>query len=61
MDIEIKTSVARVGELGTEWVTIIINQDDLIELAKVKALENVDPQDYNKAECEAIYSVQTTR
>ena len=59
MEIEIKTSVTIRGNNGVDWVTVRINQNDLIELAKKKALENVMSEYYDKAECDEIYEVLT--
>lgn len=58
MVIEIKTTVARKGNNGIEWVTIVITESDLIELAKSKALEGVDKQEFDKADCDLIEGVQ---
>jgi hypothetical protein len=59
MEIEIKTSVTIKGKNGVDWVTVTINQNDIIELAKRKALENVMEEYYDKAECDEIDEVRT--
>ncbi len=59
MNIEIKTSVTVRGSYGTDWITVKITEEDLIELAKKKALESVDPSWYSEAECDEIDSVST--
>ena len=59
MDIEIKTSVTVRGNYGVDWITVKITEEDLIELAKRKALESVDSSWYSEAECDEIDSVST--
>lgn len=59
MEIEIKTSVTVRGSYGVDWKTVVITENDLIELAKKKALESVDASWYDTAECEEIDSVVT--
>ena len=60
MEITIKTSVTVRGNYGVDWITVVINENDLIELAKKKALESVDPSWYDTAECEEIDQIKTT-
>ena len=59
MEIEIKTSVTVRGNYGVDWVTVIITNDDLIELAKKKALESVDSSWYDTAECDELDEFKT--
>jgi hypothetical protein len=59
MNIEIKTGVTVRGDNGVDWIQVIITENDLIELAKKKALESVDSSWYNEAECDEIDSVST--
>jgi len=56
MKIEIKTSVTVRNVFGVDWITVTITEEDLIELAKKKALE----RGFSEAECEEIDSVSTT-
>jgi hypothetical protein len=60
MKVEIKTSVTVRGSYGTDWITVQINEEDLIELAKKKALESVDSSWYDSAECDEIDSIITS-
>lgn len=60
MNVEIKATVTVRGNYGVDWITIEITEDDLIELAKNKALEMLDPSWYDEAECDEIDSISTT-
>jgi hypothetical protein len=60
MEIKIQTSVTLSGSYGVDFVTIEMTEEDLIELAKKKALENVDSSWYSEAECDEIESVSTS-
>jgi hypothetical protein len=59
MEIEIKTSVTVRGNYGVDWITVVITENDLIELAKKKALESVDSSWYDTAECDEIDEVRS--
>lgn len=59
MEIEIKTSVTVRGNYGVDWITVVITENDLIELAKKKALESVDSYWYDTAECDEIDEVRS--
>ena len=59
MKIEIKTNVTVRGNNGVDWIDIVITENDLIELAKRKALESVDPCYYDTAECDDINEIYT--
>jgi hypothetical protein len=54
MKVEIKASITVSGEYGSKFLTIKITEEDLIELAKKKALENFEPSYYDKAEYEEM-------
>ena len=56
--IEVKTSVTLRGNYGVDFVNIVITENDLIELAKRKALESVDSSCYDTAECDEIDKVE---
>lgn len=59
MEIEIETNVTVRGNYGVDWINVVITENDLIELAKKKALENVDSSWYDTAECDEIDEVRT--
>ena len=56
--IEIKASVRVMGNYGFDWINIVITENDLIELAKRKALENVDSSWYDVAGCDELDKVE---
>ena len=56
--IEVKTNVTLRGNNGVDFVNIVITENDLIELAKRKALESVDSSFYDTAECDEIDKVE---
>ena len=59
MKIEIKTCVQVSGNDGClDFVTVLITETDLCELAKSKALERVDFLLFDIAECDEIDEVK---
>lgn len=56
--IEIKISVTVRGNDSVDWINIMLTENDLIELAKTKALQTVDSSEYDTAECDEISKLE---
>jgi hypothetical protein len=58
MKIGIKVAVTLRGANGVNFTNVVIGENDLLELAKKKALEQFTEGYYDTAECEEIDGIE---